>query len=480
MVPQPHGRPGHAQAPATPEAVAPPTGGTGATRDFHPQMALLIEADGSHWSEIIFRWLGITAGGFLAWVFSGDWLCLAWIISYLALNAVYLVALSGVERPVGRNRYLLALLLNFSLSGLYTALPVYLVTFSDPALHFIGIVGFLALALHNLVQHRGLGIVAVWDQGLIVVGGGVVANDLYQGAESGPEQVMVVTGTIILMAYFLLSYRSNIAVHNRLSRAERLRAEGQKMEAVGRLTGGVAHDFNNILTVILGNLDLYREIEDRAERDQLIDEVEKAARRAATLTAQLLAFSRRATLLPETIRLPGYLDGLGAMLNRVLPANVDLEIHLPAPMLTVHADPNLLSTALLNLVINARDAMPDGGTIEIYAERLTLPTPQTKGPIRRDGHRLVGEFCAIHVRDTGPGIPPDMMEDVLHPFVTTKPLGQGSGLGLSMVLGFAEQTRGTLLLENRPEGGLQASLVLPATGPNRPAGATQASPVAQA
>ncbi|AHM04883.1 histidine kinase/response regulator hybrid protein [Roseibacterium elongatum DSM 19469] len=456
---------GSTDRPTAPVLAAPQGEGAATPRDFSAQMALLVEADGSHWTEMIFRWSGITAGGLLAWLFSGDWLCLAWVAAYLSLNAVYLATLHAVKRPVARRRYIAALLLNFALSGLYTALPVYLVTFKDPALHFIGIVGFLALALHNLVQHRGLGIVALWDQGLIVIGGSVVARELYMNAGNEAEQIMVVTGTMILMVYFLLSYRSNIAVHNRLSRAERLRAEGQKMEAVGRLTGGVAHDFNNILTVILGNLDLYREIDSPAERDHLIDEVEKAARRAATLTAQLLAFSRRATLLPESIRLAGYLDGLGAMLARVLPANVDLVIRPPAPMLTVHADPNQLSTALLNLVINARDAMPDGGLIEISAEALTLPDPMGDSPARRDGSRLEGTFCAIRVRDQGTGIPPDMLDEVLQPFVTTKPLGQGSGLGLSMVLGFAEQTRGALLLGNRPGGGLEASLILPSTGP---------------
>lgn len=440
-------------------------------RDFWHPMALLIEADGSHWTEMIFRWLGIVAGGTLAWYFSRDWLCLAWMGGYLSLNAIYLVVLRRAEPPVSRGRYILAIGLNFSLSGLYTALPVYLVTFPDPALHFIGIVGFLALALHNLVQHRGLGLVALWDQGLIVIGGAVVAGVLFRSAEDGPEQVMILAGTVILMIYFLLSYRSNIAVHDRLGRAERLREEGQKMEAVGRLTGGVAHDFNNILTVILGNLELYREVEDKDEREHLICEVEKAARRAATLTSQLLSFSRRAALLPETIRVCDYLDGLGDMLSRVLPATVELTIRPCDPALTVHADPNQLSTALLNLVINARDAMPHGGTITVEADPLHLPLSQGESPMRRDGTGLSGAFCAIRVSDTGPGIPQEMMEEVLHPFVTTKPLGQGSGLGLSMVLGFAEQTRGTLTLRNRIMGGLEASLFLPVHAPARPGAA---------
>lgn len=434
-------------------AVAP------ATRDFWPEARELIEADGTGRGEIALRWGIVLAGGAVLWRVTGSSVFPAWSVTYIAIHAIYLRLLLSNAPPVPAGAFRGLLGLNFLSSLSYAAMPVYLMLQDGAGLRFIGVCGFLGMCLHNLVRHRGLRLVAAWDAMLMSAGAALAGWAFIGTATSAGEAALILTGTGALTGYFLVSYLGNLRLRDRLASAETLSAEARKMEAVGRLTGGVAHDFNNILTVILGNLDLYDELQTDAERDGVVTEARLAASRAATLTAQLLSYSRRAPLLPEVITVGDYLRGFRAMCDRLLPETVSVICDTGRPGLTVHADPNQLTTALLNLVINARDAMPEGGCITITA------APRDLGPGKAAGagaaRPLSGAFTAITVRDQGPGIAPEMMADVLTPFFTTKPVGKGSGLGLSMVLGFAEQTRGALTLRNRDDGGLEAELLLP-------------------
>ena len=237
-------------------------------------------------------------------------------------------------------------------------------------------------------------------------------------------------------------------------------AQAQKMEAVGQLTGGVAHDFNNLLTVVLGNIEIMgRRAEDEARRAQRIDAIRLAAERGRDLTKQLLAFSRRQNLTPVTADVGDLIRRFAPLLRQAVGEAVVVELDLQEAPLWAHVDVSQLEAALLNLAVNARDAMPDGGT-------LTVSAAATAGDNSGD---LPAGSVRIAVRDTGVGMPAAVRDRVFEPFFTTKEIGRGSGLGLSQVYGFVRQSEGQVRIESEPGKGACVELYLPATAaPARP------------
>ena len=239
---------------------------------------------------------------------------------------------------------------------------------------------------------------------------------------------------------------------------EQLR-QSQKMEAVGQLTGGLAHDFNNLLTGITGSLDMLSARVSRGrvnDLERFIDAAQGAARRAAALTHRLLAFSRRQTLDPKPTDTDRLVAGMEDLLRRTVGPAIVLEIKSGGGLWTILADPNQIENALLNLCINARDAMPDGGRIIIETTNTMLD-----GRASRERDLPPGPYVALSVTDTGTGMPPDVVERVFDPFYTTKPLGQGTGLGLSMIYGFARQSGGQIWIQSEVGQGTTMSLYLP-------------------
>jgi PAS domain S-box-containing protein len=238
--------------------------------------------------------------------------------------------------------------------------------------------------------------------------------------------------------------------------------QAQKMEVMGRLTGGIAHDFNNLLTVILGNLEL---IEEQLPPAGLLrgfaQDAYSAARDGADLTQRLLGFARKTPLHPAPLVLEDFLPQCERLLRRTLNEGIALEVACATPLSPVYADRAQLESALLNLAINAQDALPHGGTLSIVAHRLHVATAG-----RTDYPTLVpGDYALIRVHDTGTGMSPEQVSRATEPFYTTKPKGTGSGLGLSMVYGFAKDSGGVLRLHSELGRGTTAELVLPiATG----------------
>jgi PAS domain S-box-containing protein len=231
--------------------------------------------------------------------------------------------------------------------------------------------------------------------------------------------------------------------------------QSQKMEAVGQLTGGIAHDFNNLLMAILGSLELLRKrLPDQAEFMRLIDNAIAGAQRGATLTQRMLAFSRRQTLDPESVDVRALVHGMSEFLQRSLgPSNL-IETHFPATLAPVRADANQLELALLNLAVNARDAMPQGGAIVIAAREETVHAGSE--------HRLEsGPHVCLSVTDTGEGMDEATLARAREPFFTTKGVGKGTGLGLSAVHGVMEQSGGELVLKSTKGKGTTAELWLP-------------------
>jgi len=236
--------------------------------------------------------------------------------------------------------------------------------------------------------------------------------------------------------------------------------QSQKMEAVGQLTGGLAHDFNNMLTGILGGIDMVRRrlAEGRiADVDRFLDAAMQSGQRAAALTHRLLAFSRRQTLDNRALDVGTLAVSMEDLLRRTLGEQVSLRIDIAPDLWPAVADDNQLESAILNLGINARDAMPDGGELIIAARNVHL----TDQELANSDHAAAGDYVAISVTDTGTGMPPEVLQKVFDPFYTTKPLGQGTGLGLSMIYGFVQQSRGHVVIDSQEGRGTTIQLFLP-------------------
>jgi len=229
----------------------------------------------------------------------------------------------------------------------------------------------------------------------------------------------------------------------------------QKMEALGQLTGGLAHDFNNLLTAILGACDLaLRNLTDEERLKRMLDGIRNSAQRGAGITKQLLAFARAQQLEIKPIDLKAFLSDVTTLLRPSVRSNIDLITEISDHVWNVDADPGALELALLNLAFNARDAMPEGGTLKISATNELL-----KG--KPEGLR--GEYVALRVADTGEGMSAEVMERVFEPFFTTKSYGEGTGLGLSQVFGFAKQIGGAVTVESKGGEGSNFTIFLPAS-----------------
>ena len=299
-------------------------------------------------------------------------------------------------------------------------------------------------------------------------------SDVAGGRLPGGAEVMRVRGARE-ETYFQVTLRKfddggrpgALAVLNDATKLKTLEAQfaqSQKMQAVGQLAGGIAHDFNNLLTAISGHCDLLLLRHGQEDSDFAdLEQIRQNANRAAALVGQLLAFSRKQTLKPERLDLEDVLSDLTHLLNRLVVERVGLTLsHLgrgtERSLRSIRADRRQLEQVLVNLVVNARDAMPNGGSILIETESLTLAEP-----MQRDRATVpAGDYSVIRVIDRGLGIAPENMQKIFEPFFTTKRLGEGTGLGLSMVYGIVKQSGGFVFVDSTPGEGATFSLYFPA------------------
>lgn len=247
---------------------------------------------------------------------------------------------------------------------------------------------------------------------------------------------------------------------SQLRHKEEILRQSQKMEAVGQLTGGIAHDFNNMLTGIIGSLELIRRRLARGRVEDLnglIDLGVTSANRAAALTHRLLAFSRRQSLDSKPVEMNHLVNAMDELLQRSVNESIHLQLRLAYDLWTAEADPNQLESALLNLVLNARDAMPDGGTLVVETFNQQLDRSFTNA----HENLLPGDYVVLSVSDNGCGMPETVISRAFDPFFTTKPIGQGTGLGLSMIYGFSKQSHGHVLIKSEVGVGTTVQLFLP-------------------
>ncbi len=268
---------------------------------------------------------------------------------------------------------------------------------------------------------------------------------------------------------FVYDVTERLRDQERLKKAEEALRQSQKLESLGRLTGGVAHDFNNLLAVFANGLQLLGRNVPEEQRARIRESMRRAVARGTGLTHQLLAFTRRQAINPESIDLGAHLKGMREMLERSVQADIRIEMDFGAELWPVEIDVGEFELAMLNLFANARDAMPGGGTISIDARNVMEAT---------DGV-LPTDFLQLSVADTGSGMPPEVLERVFEPFFTTKEVGKGSGLGLPQVYGFAQQSGGRLRIDSRIQVGTTVTLLLPRSlrKPVEPVDSSSASPL---
>jgi PAS domain S-box-containing protein len=260
-------------------------------------------------------------------------------------------------------------------------------------------------------------------------------------------------GKLIGAFQFVYDVTERLRDQERLREAEAQLRQSQKIEALGQLTGGVAHDFNNLLMVVSGGLSLLDRSDDPVRRARLMDRMRQATERGSALSRQLLAFARKQPLKPQSVDIRGQLAGMRELLDRTLRGDVTVRTHLAADLWSINVDPAEFELAILNLCVNARDAMPSGGTITISARNAQSATARVSGP----------DYVCITVADTGTGMSPEVMSHMFEPFFTTKAVGKGSGLGLPQVYGFCQQSGGRVEVHSELHRGTEVNLLLPRT-----------------
>lgn len=376
-----------------------------------------------------------------------------------------------LARPGSLNAYLLAILI----AGLATLLRIALQPWV-PGVHFLTY--FPAVILVALLCGFGAGLLSVVLSVAAAWFFVIPPKNSFEISSLADAIALAMFAAVSLVLALLIGImRLAIGRHRELNRrlyrnverrTEELHAaqahlvQAQKMDSIGQLTGGIAHDFNNMLAVVLGNLDLAqrRIAAGRTDVSRQIDNAAEGAARAAALTKRLLAFSRRQPLAPQVTDLHRMLLDLIELLRRTLGESIRVEYASARDLWSVCVDPAQMESAIVNLAVNARDAMPGGGVLRIETENVELPAGDRNGG---------GEFVALRIIDTGCGMSPAVAERAIEPFFTTKEIGRGTGLGLSQVYGFLRQSGGDVRIDSREGEGTTVHLYLPRHSGEAPA-----------
>ena len=424
---------------------------------FRKEIERLYEIEYGHWRDLGFRFGAVLATAITLYLYTGWERVPVWLGLHFLGQLAHFLFLRNCRHDCTPRDVAIAGTLYCLLVANFLWLPAQMLVSTDPALRVGGAAALGAMLVFLI--HRSDQVLGIVLGELAVIAGAmawIVLSTCAQVTDPGAKFGLYLAGG------GLFGYFTNTMLTQRRRRLEAEAAaqrslQAQKMQAIGQLAGGVAHDFNNILTAVIGNLDLYDVLENPCERDGCVQEARGAALRAADLVRQLLAYARRSPMQIAAHDVGGLLGQLQTLTRRLIPTSIAQRFLPPSSPLSVAVDQTQFLTALVNLVVNARDAMPDGGRLEVRAQTVDVVTPR----LLADGSSLApGPYAEITVADTGPGIPPEILRRITEPFFTTKGPGQGSGLGLSMVEGFARQSGGALVIASTPSG-TEMALLLP-------------------
>lgn len=402
--------------------------------------------------ELVIRCLGIAAGGIAVWIYEGSLIGPAWAVVYfIGLLANYLALRPRVGTE--QRSVFLCFATYFVTAITYLSLPLYMIVMGDAALSFCAALAVMAYAVFTLFRSEPPQLVAPFDIAVGWVCASVAAFSFWHVGTTFMAQGLIVMMCLVVGFYYSMALIATRATRAELRLAVQRSFEAQKMESIGRLSGGIAHDFNNILTVLQGNLELYHEVPNGPEQDALVDEARAAGVRATALVSQLLAFARRAPLETRAHDANKVVEELSTLAQRLLPVSIQFENRVPEAGVCVLADANGLHSALLNLILNANDAMEGRGSVVLALDVVSGPAPEGSAI---PSMSLTNSHLRFSVADDGPGMSKDVERRALEPFFTTKSVGKGSGLGLSMAVGFAEQSSGALRIKTSTAGTIVA------------------------
>lgn len=421
-------------------------------------------------SELLFRLIGTLAAAVLIYAYTGWLWAWVWCAGFYLIHCAFRLLIWRRSEAPRRADLLLANVAFLALLGWYLTMPTVMVMQPDEALQIsgCGILGSVLVFMIRRTEHYRW--VALAEAGLCFVAFLVMCSAIFPRQDSWVAIAGIAFAGLSLHVYLaqslLIARRQRFQSEEATARS----AQSQKMEVVGQLAGGVAHDFNNMLTAIIGNLELYEEVSDPEERAQFVKEAHEAARRAQKVVEQLMHYSRLSEDHPKPIYTDDLLREAVNFARHLVPASVSVDVQAVSPDLLVWVDENLALTALMNLVNNASDAMGGSGRVVLSSKRQTLDVPR---PSRGGSELKAGRYAALTVSDNGPGIPREILNHAVDPFFTTKPTGKGAGLGLSMVASLAERNGGGLILDSSDKGTVATIMLplieasLPKIAPNR-------------
>lgn len=399
--------------------------------------------------EISARLLGVTLGSILLYLHTGHPFAFIWSGGYLVSHLIYFLYLKSQGRYVSYLSFIIAQLVSLLTILAFMWMPAWMLVQPDRTLSLSG-AAMIGCLLVYLVQRTETFLFLLLGQIVLVL-----SVTFVMLLSVLPQLGSAIAGSGILISWLALSFYFSQSLLGSRQKflAEEIAniqaAQAQKLAAIGQLAGGVAHDFNNILTVISGNLDLYETLTDSAEKDEVITEAKLASERAAKIVRQLLIYARKSPIDFIVIDANAPLTEIKLLGRHLLPETIQLSFKPLTVPADISVDEGQLVTGLMNLMVNSADSMPGGGCITVSVERAHQKTiTQMAG-----GQTLAaGDYIVYTVADTGTGIPDDIVERVTEPFFTSKKVGEGTGLGLSMVLSIAENVSGGLKIKTSTRG----------------------------
>jgi len=389
------------------------------------------------------------AAGGVAWLATGLNFIPLWLVTHYGTVALERAITWRLRDSDRRFDLLVVLVMHLLIAMTYAAMPVYLWFLGKDIYQFAAMVLLVGSTLNVFLVRSQLWYLAICFVGPNAVAVALIAGSVARNSESWAHGVAILCIGAALIAYFVVAVMQAHAGHRQHLQTREKLAQAQKMEALGNLAGGMAHDFNNILNVITGTIELVRSENDLAQVKGQLGHVEEAANRGAALIRQVLSFARKSHLEPDHVDPGRILDEVQAMTQRLISERVEFSFVCDRALPRIRVDAAALVTALLNLVLNARDAIQGPGWITLRC-RLQMPTGNQVRP-----------QVVYSVQDNGGGIPADIIDKVTDPFFTTKRKGEGTGLGLSMVAGFAAQSGGALRIKSEVGKGTLVEISLP-------------------